>query len=63
MQASLEHLYQQSFEIKEEDAARLSPLATEHINMLGHYTFTLSENVFEGQLRSLNLSPEQIFIP
>jgi TnpA family transposase len=54
MQASLDHLRQQSFDIREEDEARLSPLASSHINMLGHYSFTLAENVVKGKLRPLN---------
>jgi hypothetical protein len=41
MQAALEHL-QPSFEINEEDEARLSPLLQGHINVLGHYSFTLA---------------------
>ena len=56
MQASLDHLWQQSVEIREEDEARLSPLASRHINMLGHYSFTLAENVMKGKLRPLNQS-------
>ncbi|EPW7263315.1 transposase, partial [Citrobacter freundii] len=41
-------------EINEEDISRLSPLMHGHINMLGHYTFTLSEKVMKGELRPLN---------
>ncbi|WP_431854118.1 hypothetical protein [Azospirillum sp.] len=37
----------------DEDVARLSPLAHEHINMLGRYAFTLSELVARGELRPL----------
>jgi hypothetical protein len=32
---------------------RLSPLAHEHINMLGRYTFALSDPVARGELRPL----------
>ena len=32
---------------------RLSPLAHEHVNMLGRYTFTLPEPVARGELRPL----------
>lgn len=38
----------------EKDKARLSPLASKHINILGHYSFTLAENVTKGKLRPLN---------
>jgi hypothetical protein len=34
-----------------EDVVRLSPLAHEHVNMLGRYTFTLPEPVARGELR------------
>ncbi len=54
MQASLNHLRQQNIEIRKEDEARLSPLGHKHVNMLGHYSFTLAEQVINGQLRPLN---------
>lgn len=53
MQSALDHL-QDSIEIKEEDEARLSPLGYGHINVLGHYSFTLAKQVMKGQLRPLN---------
>ena len=31
-----------------EDIALLSPLMHGHINMLGHYTFTLPEDILKG---------------
>lgn len=37
-------------EIIDEDIARLSPLMLGHINMLGHYTFTLPEDILKGEL-------------
>ncbi len=40
-------------EVKPEDAARLSPLSYEHINMLGRYHFTLAEPIARGKLRPL----------
>ncbi len=54
MQAALGYLRQQSLEIRKEDEARLSPLVYSHINVLGHYSFTLAEQVMNGQLRPLN---------
>jgi len=54
MQAALDHLLQKSLEIRKEDEARLSPLVHGHINMLGHYSFTLADNVLKGELRPLN---------
>jgi TnpA family transposase len=54
MDAALSSLRQQGFEINEADVARLSPLVHKHINMLGHYSFTLSEFIQAGVLRPLN---------
>jgi len=53
MQSAIDHL-QGSIEIKKEDEARLSPLGYGHINVLGHYSFVLTEQVAKGQLRPLN---------
>lgn len=36
--------------------ARLSPLMHGHINMLGHYTFTLPEDILKGEMRALNFN-------
>ena len=36
--------------------AGLSPLAHGHINMLGHYTFTLPEDILKGEMRALNFN-------
>ena len=63
IQAILDHLRQQSFEVREEDEARLSPLVYGHVNMLGHYTFTLAENILKGELRPLNQPTEMLSIP
>ena len=39
------HLELRSILIREEDEARLSPLQYGHINVLGHYSFVLSEKI------------------
>jgi hypothetical protein len=57
---ALKHLRNGSVEIREEDEARLSPLVHEHINVLGHYSFTLSESVLKGGLRPLNKMYEYV---
>ncbi len=57
MQAALDHL-RNGETINEEDEARLSPLRHAHFNMLGHYTFTLAEQVTKGQLRPLKQAEE-----
>jgi TnpA family transposase len=63
MQASLDHLRQQSFQISEEDEERLSPLMHGHVNKLGRYSFILAENVTKGRLRPLNQLQDLIDIP
>jgi hypothetical protein len=62
MQAALEHLGQ-STNINPEDEARLSPLLYRHINVLGHYSFTLAEQVINGQLRPLNFNIDNQLLP
>jgi len=58
MQAALDHLREQGEDVKEEDKVRLSPLSHTPVNMLGHYSFTLTEQVLNGQLRPLKQPPE-----
>ena len=53
IQKALEKLKQDGIEIKEDDVARLSPLQYKHVNVLGHYSFTLSEEISKGELREL----------
>lgn len=61
MGEALNHLRNSgSVEIREEDEARLSPLVHEHINVLGHYSFTLAESVLKGELRPLNKMYEYV---
>lgn len=56
MQEALSHLRQSGEIPEEEHLARLSPLIHGHINMLGHYTFSLSEDILNGELRPLNFN-------
>lgn len=51
MDAALDQLRAEGFDVRDEDVARLSPLGHEHINMLGRYAFTLPEPVARGELR------------
>lgn len=53
MNAALEHLRSQGEKIDPEDIARLWPLSWEHINLLGRYSFRLSDSLRPGQLRPL----------
>lgn len=52
-QAALEMIEAIGDEVLEEDVVRLSPLKWKHINMLGHYDFTVSPEVEAGDLRPL----------
>ena len=53
MDAALAQLRAEGFNVRDEDVTRLSPLAHEHINMLGRYAFTLPEPIARGELRPL----------
>ena len=58
MEAAIDHLRHNNEIVNPEDESRLSPLGCKHVNMLGHYSFTLSEQVLKGQLRPLKLKSE-----
>jgi TnpA family transposase len=51
--AILKQLAQEGYPLKDEDVARLSPICWEHINFLGHYSFSLPDYVARGELRPL----------
>jgi TnpA family transposase len=53
MDAAINQLQKEGWEIKEEDQARLSPLPHSHFNMLGRYQFNLPEELKDGALRPL----------
>ena len=53
MDAALDQLRAEDYQVRDEDVARLSPLGFEHINMLGRYAFTLPDAVARGELRPL----------
>jgi hypothetical protein len=53
MDAALQQLRREGFEVRDEDVARLSPLGHEHINMLGRYAFSLPDKIARGELRPL----------
>ena len=63
MDAARDFLKQKSNLIREEDEARLSPLQYGHINVLGHYSFVLSEKIMQGELRPLNQLADNIDDP
>jgi hypothetical protein len=51
MDAAVNQLRADGFDVRDEDVARLSPFVRQHINMLGRYSFQLSE--IPGGLRPL----------
>lgn len=51
MDAAVNQLRADGFDVRDEDVARLSPFVRHHINMLGRYSFHLAE--LSGGLRSL----------
>ena len=55
MQEALDHLRVEGVEVKSEDVARLSPLQHKHINVLGRYSFALTEPIAKGELRPPHL--------
>lgn len=56
MQEALSLIRSNGEETGEEDITRLSPLMHGHIIMLGHYTFALSEDIMNGEQKTLNLN-------
>jgi len=59
MLAALDHLRAQDETLNDEDIACLSPLCHGHINMPGHYSFTLAELVTKGHPRPLKEASEE----
>ena len=54
MQDALNHLKQNGLPILDNDVAGLWPLRHEHMNVLGHYSFTLADTILAGEHRPLN---------
>lgn len=53
MQAALEQLKNEGYEIKEDDVKGLSPARSEHINTYGKYYFDIEEELRRKGLREL----------
>jgi TnpA family transposase len=61
MDAALNQLRSEGYEVLYEDIARLSPFIHEqHINLLGRYSFSISEAVQRGELRPLRNPDDEI---
>jgi TnpA family transposase len=59
MDAALAHLRRRGQSVLPADVARLSPLGSEHINLLGRYSFELPAGVRNGKLRPLRRQPPE----
>ena len=59
IEAALEQLQKEGFPIRDDDAARLSPLIHDHINLLGRYSFAMPDIVARGGLRPLRDPTDQ----
>lgn len=55
---ALEDMRERGMSILSEDIERLSPLGYEHINLLGRYTFSLSEDIRQGAFHPLREQEE-----
>ncbi len=53
MDRALDQLRGLGATVNDEDVARLSPLGTNHINVLGRYHFSLPDAVARGEFRAL----------
>ncbi len=62
MQAVLDQMEEEGYDILPEDKARLSPLAHAHFNFLGRYSFHLEGPPAEGKLRPLRNPREQMLL-
>jgi hypothetical protein len=58
IEAALKQLRSEGYPVNDGDVHRLSPLQYEHINMLGHYSFSMSEAIANGELRPLRIPEE-----
>lgn len=53
MHRALEEMRGRGMKMAAEDVERLSPLGYDHINMLGRYTFSLSDEIRQGAFHPL----------
>lgn len=57
LQEAVDHVSKHE-NVNNEDIARISPLMTRHINMLGQYSFNVSPSILQGERRPLYLAEE-----
>ena len=61
MQKALESIQKAVYNINENDKKRLSPLGSDHINIVGYYPFNLPEEILSGKLRPLKKMDKHLF--
>jgi hypothetical protein len=59
IEAALKELQREGCPVRDEDKARLSPLAHDHLDMLGRYSLTVAVAVARGELRALRNPPNE----
>ena len=61
MQAAIEQLKSEGYELNEDDVKHLSPARSEHINMYGKYYFNIEEELQRKGLRELRKPSNELF--
>lgn len=61
MQAAIEQLKSEGYELNEDDVKHLSPARSEHINMYGRYYFNIEEGLRRKELRELRKPSSELF--
>lgn|GEM_PF-1640330 len=51
MEIALDAIRNGGYTVNHDDVKRLSPLGYDHINIVGHYSFDLPEEILDGKLR------------
>ncbi len=61
MQKALDAIRNAGYPVDDEDVKRLSPLGYDHINIVGHYSFNLPDELLHGKLRPLQVMDSKLF--
>ena len=61
MEIALDAIRNGGYTVNHDDVKRLSPLGYDHINIVGHYSFDLPEEILDGKLRPLQPMDRKLF--
>jgi len=61
MEIALDAIRNGGYTVNSDDVKRLSPLGYDHINIVGHYSFDLPEEILDGKLRPLQPMDRKLF--